>query len=321
MALQKTMKERLADQAKRRAEMKVKRAASKKAKSERKSARDVKTKAKQKKLDTAQAARKKKQQAQPVSKPYKIKGMGGPQKSVAEKKKVKAKKAADKSWKEATGKQKKEGKKGVTLSSLIAKRKGLTKGTSAYASIQNQINKAYGVKKRHTATTKTKPKPKPKLKAKPDVRKIVKNLRKAKKATPKVSKPTPKVSKPTPSGPESPIGKKEYEGTSGQIPTLQRNRPKDVGGKEAWKAPADKYRIKKQEGGLIGKALELAGAENRGLGDSQSVLSSLVGGDALPTSDAVGRSETYLLGGMVKPPTAPSMTPPPSYKKGGKVKK
>ena len=103
-----------------------------------------------------------------VGKPYKIKGMGGPQKSVAEKKKVKAKKAADKSWKEATGKQKKEGKKGVTLSSLIAKRKGLTKGTSAYASIQNQINKAYVVKKRHTATTKTKTTPKPQLKAKPD---------------------------------------------------------------------------------------------------------------------------------------------------------
>jgi hypothetical protein len=37
-----------------------------------------------------------------------------------------------------------------------------------------------------------------------------------------------------------------------------------------------------------------------------------------PIEDASERSETYALGGAVRPPTAPSM---PQYKKGGKVKK
>ena len=36
-----------------------------------------------------------------------------------------------------------------------------------------------------------------------------------------------------------------------------------------------------------------------------------------PIEDAMFRSESYQLGGMVQPPTAPSI----SYKKGGKVKK
>ena len=36
-----------------------------------------------------------------------------------------------------------------------------------------------------------------------------------------------------------------------------------------------------------------------------------------PIADARDRNETYQLGGMVKPPTAPSIT---AYKKGGKVK-
>ena len=39
-----------------------------------------------------------------------------------------------------------------------------------------------------------------------------------------------------------------------------------------------------------------------------------------PTEDAMLRSENYQLGGMVQPPTAPSITPTPQYKKGGKVK-
>ena len=39
-----------------------------------------------------------------------------------------------------------------------------------------------------------------------------------------------------------------------------------------------------------------------------------------PTMNAPDRMETYQLGGMVKPPTAPSITPTPRYKKGGKVK-
>ena len=40
-----------------------------------------------------------------------------------------------------------------------------------------------------------------------------------------------------------------------------------------------------------------------------------------PISNAMDRREVYQLGGMVKPPTSPSITPPPSYEKGGKVKK
>ena len=38
----------------------------------------------------------------------------------------------------------------------------------------------------------------------------------------------------------------------------------------------------------------------------------------LPTEDATLRSETYQLGGAVRPPTAPSIT---AYKEGGKVPK
>ena len=38
----------------------------------------------------------------------------------------------------------------------------------------------------------------------------------------------------------------------------------------------------------------------------------------IPMSNAQERSETYQLGGMIKPPTAPSIT---QYRKGGKVKK
>ena len=39
-----------------------------------------------------------------------------------------------------------------------------------------------------------------------------------------------------------------------------------------------------------------------------------------PIANARDRIETYQLGGMVKPPTSPSITPKPSYRKGGKVK-
>ena len=43
-----------------------------------------------------------------------------------------------------------------------------------------------------------------------------------------------------------------------------------------------------------------------------------IGGEIIyPTANAQDRNETYQLGGMVKPPTAPSIT---AYKKGGKVK-
>ena len=39
-----------------------------------------------------------------------------------------------------------------------------------------------------------------------------------------------------------------------------------------------------------------------------------------PTSNAMERSENYQLGGKVRPPTAPSIAPRPSYRKGGPVK-
>ena len=68
--------------------------------------------------------------------------------------------AADKSWTKAVKKQK-EGGSGETLSSLVAKREGLTKGSAEYASVQNKINKAYGVKKRHTTTAESRSKTKP----------------------------------------------------------------------------------------------------------------------------------------------------------------
>ena len=77
----------------------------------------------------------------------------------AKRKAAKAKKKAGKSWTKAVKKQKKKGEAGVTLSSLIARRKGLKKGTAEYASVQNKINKAYGSKVRHKATAKSPKKP------------------------------------------------------------------------------------------------------------------------------------------------------------------
>tara|TARA_R100001244_G_scaffold114815_1_gene85086 strand:- start:54 stop:557 length:504 start_codon:yes stop_codon:yes gene_type:complete len=41
----------------------------------------------------------------------------------------------------------------------------------------------------------------------------------------------------------------------------------------------------------------------------------------LPTANAMERSENYQLGGAVRPPTSPSIIPPPQYKEGGTVKK
>ena len=50
---------------------------------------------------------------------------------------------------------------------------------------------------------------------------------KKEKATKAPKKVAPKkVAKPAPSGPESPVGKKEYEAKPGQESTMQRNRPK-----------------------------------------------------------------------------------------------
>ena len=43
-------------------------------------------------------------------------------------------------------------------------------------------------------------------------------------------------------------------------------------------------------------------------------------GELPPISNAMDRVENYQFGGAVQPPTAPSITPTPQYKKGGKVK-
>ncbi len=77
----------------------------------------------------------------------------------AKRKVAKAKKKEGKTWTKAVKKQKKAG--GDSLSSLVKKRSGLTKGTAEYASVQNKINKAYGVKKRHTTTAESRSKAKP----------------------------------------------------------------------------------------------------------------------------------------------------------------
>jgi len=69
----------------------------------------------------------------------------------AKRKAVKAKKKEGKTWSKAVKKQKKAG--GESLSSLVGKRSNLKPGTAEYAKVQNAINKAYGVKKRHKATT------------------------------------------------------------------------------------------------------------------------------------------------------------------------
>ena len=50
-------------------------------------------------------------------------------------------------------------------------------------------------------------------------------------------------------------------------------------------------------------------------------ISANIENEELPIEDAMFRSENYQLGGMVKPPTVPSLQPQATlYKKGGKVK-
>ena len=133
---------------------------------------------------------------------------------------AKVEKKAGKKWTKAVKKQKKTG--GPTMTELIKRRNAADKGSAEYASAQNQINKAYGSKKVHKAA--------PKKAAKPDVRKIVKSLKKTREKKPAGPSPTWGVGKSKAVGPVA---------------------PKSVGGKDAWKAPGDKYRLKKQLGGMV----------------------------------------------------------------------
>ena len=74
-----------------------------------------------------------------------------PGKFIKKLKTKRAKKKADKSWTKAVARNKEldVNATGETLNDLISKRKELKKGTPEYARVQNKINAAYGVKKRH----------------------------------------------------------------------------------------------------------------------------------------------------------------------------
>ena len=125
----------------------------------------------------------------------------------------KAKKKAGKSWTKAVKAQKKTG--GASMNELIKARNAAKKGSEAYATAQNKINKAYGSKKVHKADA---PKKAEKKKAATkEWHPPMADSRKPLKA---------KAAKPTPSGPESPVGKKEYEAKPGQKSTMYDTRPK-----------------------------------------------------------------------------------------------
>ena len=68
----------------------------------------------------------------------------------------------------------------------------------------------------------------------------------------------------------------------------------------------DPFSLKNPEGVLVQEALDTIGGQ--------------VEQSEFPTSNAMDRSEIFQLGGMIQPPTVPSITPQ-AYKKGGKVKK
>ena len=145
----------------------------------------------------------------------------------AKSKEARAKKKAGKSWTKAVKKQKKKGEAGVTLSSLVAKRKGLKKGTAEYAAVQNKINKAYGSKKVHKATTKSR-KPAPKKDVKSLPKKAATKKAATKKSAPK--KVAPKTGffprKVAPPGAVGPGDDPQYAPKKGQKSTLMRNKPK-----------------------------------------------------------------------------------------------
>ena len=241
MAVQKSYKERMADIAKHRAEMKVKRAAAKKAKAAKSKASAEKKAVKTKELAAKRKALKERRakKAGPVYKAPKYKGAPSPSKVSKPKPKSRVRKGAVSTVKTKGGDYpvyKAESKPAKSFKKAFADAKG----------------KDFTWDGRKYSGKKAAPKKvAPKKVAKPDVRELVKNV--SKKAT--VS-PKPKEDYPAPF-----LSPSERESA----------KKKDVGGKDAWKAPADKYRQKKQ------------------------------------------------LGGMVEPPTTPSISPSPAYEEGGKV--
>ena len=119
------------------------------AKAKKKASKKAKTIAKaSKKRDEAKKAGKVGKQKRAQNKIYKASG------SKVKHTKASVKKAnkADESWSKASKSAKASG---TSISSLVKKRKGLKKGTAEYAKVQNQINKHYGVKKRHSGEAKS----------------------------------------------------------------------------------------------------------------------------------------------------------------------
>ena len=76
-----------------------------------------------------------------------VKGSKEYQAGKTKKKAAKAEKKAGKTWTKAVKARKKAG--GPSMNTLIKSRGMHKKGSPEYAKIQNEINKAYGVKKRH----------------------------------------------------------------------------------------------------------------------------------------------------------------------------
>ena len=76
-----------------------------------------------------------------------LKGSKEYQAGKAKRKAVKAKKKEGKTWTKAVKAQKKAG--GKTMNELIKARNAAEKGSEAYATAQNKINKAYGSEKRY----------------------------------------------------------------------------------------------------------------------------------------------------------------------------
>ena len=198
---------------------------------------DIKKAAKgSKEYQEGKAKRKAKRAKSPLGKAVKsvskdikkgLKGSKEYQEGKAKRKAAKAEKKAGKSWTKAVKKQKKKGEAGVTLSSLVAKRKGLKKGTAEYAAVQNKINKAYGSKKVHKATTKSR-KPAPKKDVKSLPKKAATKKAATKKSAPK--KVAPKTGffprKVAPPGAVGPGDDPQYAPKKGQKSTLMRNKPK-----------------------------------------------------------------------------------------------
>ena len=139
-----------------------------------------KTKAKRKKAGKWTPGKYAKKAAKQVVKDVKSAAKGSKEYQAA-----KAKKKEGKTWTKAVKAQKKTG--GASMNELIKARNAAKASgdKGAYAKAQNQINEAYGSKKVHKADAPKKAEKK-KVAAKPDVRKIVKNLAKSKPKSPDI---------------------------------------------------------------------------------------------------------------------------------------